>query len=106
MDSLLAYFVLFGIFFITYADVSPTSCTLPSGALAPNATSCANTRDTASCNGIFSSPSSTDPKRDPKCVDPTVEDVALECANTCGLCCETSAYTCGDDPGTFLNLWT
>uniref|UniRef100_A0AC34FYT7 ShKT domain-containing protein n=1 Tax=Panagrolaimus sp. ES5 TaxID=591445 RepID=A0AC34FYT7_9BILA len=81
--------------------ISPSSCMQNPTVYSPNATNCADVRDSAACRAIFSASTAT--ARDAKCVDPNLEEFALECANTCGLCCETAAFSCGDDPISPIN---
>uniref|UniRef100_A0A914YTV2 ShKT domain-containing protein n=1 Tax=Panagrolaimus superbus TaxID=310955 RepID=A0A914YTV2_9BILA len=73
-----------------------TSCRINPTVFGPNATSCADTRDSAECKAIF--PGGVSPTtRPPQCEKPELEEIALDCANTCFACCESAAYTCGDD---------
>uniref|UniRef100_A0AC34GVE9 ShKT domain-containing protein n=1 Tax=Panagrolaimus sp. ES5 TaxID=591445 RepID=A0AC34GVE9_9BILA len=98
----LTIIVLYGS--IEYSNaISPSSCMLNAIAYSPNATSCSDERDSSSCRAIFGPEPATDPKRPPNCVNPDLEEFALECANTCKLCCETAAYSCGDDPVSPIN---
>jgi hypothetical protein len=83
--------------------ITPDSCKANPSTLSPNATNCADVRESSACKAIFSAAATATDPRDPKCVDPTLEEFALECANTCGLCCETAAYSCGDDPVSPIN---
>uniref|UniRef100_A0AC34G8P5 ShKT domain-containing protein n=1 Tax=Panagrolaimus sp. ES5 TaxID=591445 RepID=A0AC34G8P5_9BILA len=83
------------------AEIKPDSCKINPTVFGPNATSCSDVRDSAECKAIFAASTAT--ARDPQCEKPELEDIALDCANTCLACCETAAYTCGDDPLSPIN---
>uniref|UniRef100_A0A914Q8E6 Uncharacterized protein n=1 Tax=Panagrolaimus davidi TaxID=227884 RepID=A0A914Q8E6_9BILA len=83
------------------AAITANSCKVNPTVFGPNATSCSDVRDSTECKAIF--PTSTATVRDPGCEKPELEDIALDCANTCLACCETAAYTCGDDPLSPIN---
>uniref|UniRef100_A0AC34G8H5 ShKT domain-containing protein n=1 Tax=Panagrolaimus sp. ES5 TaxID=591445 RepID=A0AC34G8H5_9BILA len=87
------------------AVITPDSCKVNPTVYGPNATSCADVRDSAECKAIFpmDDPTADPPVRGPNCENPDLESIALECANTCFACCETAAYTCGDDPLSPIN---
>jgi hypothetical protein len=87
------------------AAITPDSCKINPTIYGPNATSCSDIRDSAECKAIFpmADPAADPPVRAPNCENPDLEDIALECANTCFACCETAAYTCGDDPLSPIN---
>uniref|UniRef100_A0A914PMM5 ShKT domain-containing protein n=1 Tax=Panagrolaimus davidi TaxID=227884 RepID=A0A914PMM5_9BILA len=95
--TILTIIVVYGSVEYCNAAVSGTSCMLNLVAFSSNATSCSDVRDSAECRAIFGPDPTTDPKRPAACINPALESIALDCANTCKLCCETAAYTCGDD---------
>uniref|UniRef100_A0AC34G5I2 ShKT domain-containing protein n=1 Tax=Panagrolaimus sp. ES5 TaxID=591445 RepID=A0AC34G5I2_9BILA len=98
----LAIIVVYGS--VEYGNaITADSCMLNKIAFSPNATSCSDIRDSASCRAIFGADPTTDPKRPAPCINPDLQEIAMECANTCKLCCETAAYTCGDDPLSPIN---
>uniref|UniRef100_A0A914YVD8 Uncharacterized protein n=1 Tax=Panagrolaimus superbus TaxID=310955 RepID=A0A914YVD8_9BILA len=86
--TILAIIVGFICLEFSMAAIMPDSCKVNPTVFGPNATSCSDVRDSTECRAIF--PASTATARDPQCEKPELEEIALECANTCLACCETT----------------
>uniref|UniRef100_A0A914QMX3 ShKT domain-containing protein n=1 Tax=Panagrolaimus davidi TaxID=227884 RepID=A0A914QMX3_9BILA len=94
--------VIFACIEFSNSAIITSSCRVNPTVFGPNATSCSDVRDSAECKAIF--PGGVAPTtRPPQCEKPELESIALDCANTCYACCETAAYTCGDDPLSPIN---
>jgi hypothetical protein len=104
-NAFLSVLAVFACISFSMAAITPNSCKVNPTVYGPNATNCQDIRDTAQCKAIFpEADPAADPRvRSPSCENPDLEDIAMECANTCFACCETAAFTCGDDPVSPIN---
>jgi hypothetical protein len=88
------------------ATILDSDCTTggTTNALARNATNCQDVYDTTKvCAVIFKTTATAPAVHKTECLDPDLEETALNCAFTCGICCKTAPYVCGDDPLSTVN---
>ena len=73
----------------------PLRCQYPNGTFLASARVCADSLTQATCQAIFTA-SSVAGRRPPLCDNFEMADLALQCARTCAICCETAQYGCMD----------
>ena len=102
-QSLLTFVVLAGVCFNTATAGAPATtgapgelrCQEDDGTMTPAATICDDELSTATCTALFGAevaPGAT--SRSPNCDNDELQDKAMQCARTCGICCEKPEYDC------------
>ena len=74
------------------APPAPLRCQNPDGTFLPSATVCSD--EATTCADIFTGGTAT--ARPTQCDNDDLASVALQCAKTCMICCETPEYNCED----------
>uniref|UniRef100_A0A7E4W919 ShKT domain-containing protein n=1 Tax=Panagrellus redivivus TaxID=6233 RepID=A0A7E4W919_PANRE len=81
---------------------SQLRCQYGNGTMMPSATVCSD--QLATCAAIFGTAvTTTSTTRPTNCDLEEMQDVAVRCAKTCGICCETAVYGCLDSTVSPIN---
>uniref|UniRef100_A0A7E4ZTX9 ShKT domain-containing protein n=1 Tax=Panagrellus redivivus TaxID=6233 RepID=A0A7E4ZTX9_PANRE len=101
-------FLLLAVSFVAINAQSSTEqpgvlrCQFTNGTMMPSATVCQDT--IGSCSTIFGAPvTTTSTSRPSRCDLDDLQDMASQCARTCGICCEQPAYDCVDPVASPIN---
>ena len=87
----------------TTAAPGDLRCQEDDGTMMPSATVCDDDLSAATCTALFGAqvaPTAT--SRSPNCDNDELQDKAIQCARTCGICCEKPEYDCDDSKSKFF----